>query len=85
MIDLVVCALCVRSGEADLDADVTENNPQNQQEPSGTIISTRLALPDGYLLSKASHMICATNEIVARSAVGSVNVLISCQQHRCAQ
>ncbi len=40
-----------------LEAEVTESSPQNQQEPRGTIISTRLAWPDEYLLSNASHMI----------------------------
>ena len=40
-----------------LDAEVMESSPQNQQEPRGTIISTRLAWPDEYLLSIASHMI----------------------------
>jgi len=40
-----------------LDAEVMESSPQNQQEPRGTIISTRLAWPEEYLLSNASHMI----------------------------
>lgn len=40
-----------------LDAEVMESSPQNQQEPRGTIISTKLAWPDEYLLSNASHMI----------------------------
>lgn len=40
-----------------LDAEVMESSPQNQQEPRGIISSTRLAWPDEYLLSNASHMI----------------------------